>query len=236
MQNTRNTHYSGIDLILNIEVMENYNTDIVASAMNYLGGARQVIDFGAGIGTLSVIFRDKFEVTPLCVEIDQANTDYLEKRRLPHVQDLASAPNADLIFSSNVLEHIEDDVATLRLMNDKLTATGRLYLYLPAKQILWTQLDDAVGHYRRYDIQDLKQKCRQAGLNVIRIHYADSVGFFASLFMKVVGYNVADGIGSEKSLRFYDRMLFPISRFFDHLGLRFFFGKNIVLVAEKAPA
>ena len=77
MQTAQNTHYSGIDLILNIEVMENYNLDIVQSAMSYVAATDQVIDFGAGIGTLSVIFRDRFYVAPLCIEIDQANISYL---------------------------------------------------------------------------------------------------------------------------------------------------------------
>jgi SAM-dependent methyltransferase len=233
MQTAQNTHYSGIDLILNIEVMENYNLDIVQSAMSYVAATDQVIDFGAGIGTLSVIFRDRFDVAPLCIEIDQANISYLKKRNLAHRQDLTLAPAADVIFSSNVLEHIEDDVGALRLMRDKLNDNGRVYLYLPARMLLWTELDKAVGHYRRYEIAELRDKCAQAGLKVVKLHYADSVGFFASLFMKIVGFDVANGIGSAKSLRFYDQVLFPISRFLDRLGLRFLFGKNIILVAMK---
>ena len=233
MQTEQNTQYSGIDLILNIEIMENYNRDIVHSAMTYVSNADRVIDFGAGIGTLSVIFRDHYKVTPLCIEIDATNISYLESRHLAHYQDLSSAPPADVIFSSNVLEHIEDDVSVLRLMKDKLTHGGRVYLYLPARMLLWTDLDQAVGHYRRYEIAELKDKCQQAGLKIIKLHYADSVGFFASLVMTAFGFDVANGIGSAKSLRFYDKVLYPISRILDHLGLRFLFGKNIVLVAMK---
>lgn len=233
MQTVQNTQYSGIDLILNIEIMENYNRDIVQSAMAYVSTADQVIDFGAGIGTLSVIFRDHYNVTPLCIEIDATNISYLEHRHLAHYQDLSAAPPADFIFSSNVLEHIEDDVSVLRLMRDKLTHGGFIYLYLPARMMLWTDLDRAVGHYRRYEIAELRDKCQQAGLKVIKLHYADSVGFFASLATRVFGFNVDNGIGSAKSLWFYDRVLFPISRILDHLGLRFLFGKNIVLVATK---
>ena len=118
-------------------------------------------------------------------------------------------------------------------MRDKLNDNGRVYLYLPARMLLWTELDKAVGHYRRYEIAELRDKCAQAGLKVVKLHYADSVGFFASLFMKIVGFDVANGIGSAKSLRFYDQVLFPISRFLDRLGLRFLFGKNIILVAMK---
>ena len=66
-----NTEYSGLDELLNAEVMKNYNSFIVSMAMKYAPEAKTVIDFGAGIGTLSVIFRDKFSIKPLCLEIDK---------------------------------------------------------------------------------------------------------------------------------------------------------------------
>jgi hypothetical protein len=63
--------------------------------------------------------------------------------------------------------------------------------------------------------------------------YVDSVGFPASIFMKFVGYNSEVGVGSEKSLMFYDRFIFPISHFLDVIGLKFIFGKNLFLRACK---
>ena len=51
--------------------------------------------------------------------------------------------------------------------------------------------------------------------------------------MKFLGYNPDDGIGSVESMKFYDKYLFPISKFLDRIGFKYFLGKNIVLVAEK---
>lgn len=234
MQTEENHDYSGLRDLLNTEVLKNYNNSIVSIAMNNVKDVSQVIDFGAGVGTLSLLLREQYKINPICIEIDDVNKEYLSNRGFQFYEHLNSAPrNSDLIFSSNVLEHIEDDVRVLEMMRDNLKEGGKLYLYLPAKMILWTKLDENVGHYRRYEIAELREKCEQVGFKIKKIHFADCAGFFAALLMKYVGYNADSGIGSVKSLKFYDKWLFPISKFFDKLGFRYLFGKNIVLVAEK---
>lgn len=234
MQNANQTDYSGLEELLISEAMPNYNNFIVKTANVAFGKPSQLIDFGAGIGTLSLIFREKYNIEPLCVEVDKKNQKYLLERNFQFFEDLTSIPNnSDAIFSSNVLEHIEDDLSVLKIMREQLDSGGRLCLYLPAKMLLWSKLDEAVGHYRRYEISELRAKCEEAGFKIINIHYADCAGFFASLLMKFLGYNPDDGIGSVESMKFYDKYLFPISKFLDRIGFKYFLGKNIVLVAEK---
>ena len=232
--NKMETYYSGLEELLNTEVMANYNLFIVNLAMKNADQAKQVVDFGAGIGTLSLIFREYFSIEPLCVESDKKNKDYLLQREFKYFDSLQTiSGSVDLIFSSNVLEHIEDDISVLKEMSNKLSINGKIYLYLPAKMILWTSLDQEVGHYRRYEINELKSKCQKVGLKIEKLHYADSLGFFASLAMKIFGYNKDGGIGSVSSLKFYDKWLFPISKFLDTIGLKYLFGKNVILIATK---
>jgi hypothetical protein len=94
-------------------------------------------------------------------------------------------------------------------------------------------MDDVVGHYRRYEINDLKKKCKIAGLKIQSLHYADSIGFFASFAIKLFGYNKNSGIGSLSSLKFYDKWIFPLSKFLDSIGLKYLLGKNLILIASK---
>jgi len=237
-QTDANSDYSGLDELLNTEVMKNYNSFRVSLAMKYAAYSKTVIDFGAGIGTLSLIFRDKFKIQPLCLEIDKTNKEYLEKRGFDIGDDLSTIENkVDLIFSSNVLEHIEDDVSVLRDMKTKLEEGGKIFLYLPAKMLLWSKLDEEVGHYRRYESSELIEKCEQVGLTIEKLHFADSVGFFTLLAMKIFGYNFGynkdAGIDSVSPLRFYDKWLLPISILLDKVGFKHLLGKNIVLVARK---
>lgn len=234
LQNKKNKSYSGLKELIYTEVLKNYNNHIVSYAISHSKSLSQIIDFGAGIGTLSMIFKEKYNLKTICIEIDNKNKKYLKKRNLKNFTYLNEVDvNADLIFSSNVLEHIEDDISILCEMKKKLKRNGKIFLYLPANMYLWSHLDDVVGHYRRYEINDLKKKCNLVGLKIEKLHYSDSAGFFAALLMKIIGYNPDKGIGSLNSLKFYDKWLFPISKMLDIIGFRYIVGKNIVLIAKK---
>ena len=232
--NKSKNNYTGYDELVLSESMSNYNFSIVKGAISYAKPNGKVIDFGAGIGTLTSIFKKKFNINCIAVEIDKKNIEILKKRNLTQVDsmDLVDG-NVDLIFSSNVLEHIKDDVAVLKKMKKKLTNRGMIYLYLPAKMILWSSLDEKVGHYRRYELKEIKEKCKKVGLIIDSLYYSDSIGFFASMLMKFMGYNPAGGIGSKNSLIFYDKFIYPISKILDFFGLKYLFGKNLILIARK---
>jgi len=231
-QTNENTEYNGLDELLNTEVMKNYNSFIVSMAMKYAPEAKIAVDFGAGIGTMSQIFKVKFFIKPICIEIDNTNKGYLKKRGFKTYDSFPSDAKFDLVFSSNVLEHIKDDLSVLLDMKNQLSVDGKIFLYLPAKMILWSAMDEKVGHYRRYEYSELKLKCEQIGLKIEKLHFSDSLGFFASFLMKILGYNKEGGIGSVSSLRFYDKFILPFSILLDNLGFKYLFGKNLVLVAS----
>jgi len=235
MQDSNNTKYSGVDELENSEYLCKYNKSIVTQAMKYLNKKTNILDFGAGIGTLSMIFRDAYGINPVCIEIDESNISTLSERGFKYYRNLSELGNEqnEFIFSSNVLEHIKNDKAIFNDFYKALISKGVLFLYLPANQILWSQMDVAVGHYRRYSKKDLIEKAEQAGFKVRSIFYADCLGFFATLLMKLTGFNSKNGIGSRSSLIFYDRYIFPISRFLDRAGFKFLLGKNIIIVAKK---
>ena len=94
-------------------------------------------------------------------------------------------------------------------------------------------MDDEVGHYRRYEYKELKDKCEEVGLKIDALHFVDSLGFFAALLMKLFGYNKDSGIGSVSTIKFYDKWLLPVSIILDGIGFKYFLGKNIALVASN---
>ena len=233
MQNKEKLLYTGLEELLALESLKNYNNAIVYDALKYSPNSSKIIDFGAGIGTLSLIFRNKYKKDPLCIEIDPLNKRYLEKRNLKYYDNLDNlSKTADLIFSSNVLEHIKDDLQIMKSFNRSLKENGKLYLFVPAKMILWTKLDEIVGHYRRYEISNIKSLALQTGFEIERIHYADFCGFFITLLWKLFNKNNKSPL-SKFSVIFYDNFIFPFSRILDKVGFKYFLGKNIVLVAKK---
>lgn len=77
----------------------------------------------------------------------------------------------------DVLEHIEQDDAFLKLLWKKNGNGWRILLTVPAFPLLWSSIDDSGGHYRRYRVNDLKNLVREAGFEVLYINY-----FFEFLF------------------------------------------------------
>ena len=102
-------------------------------------------------------------------------------------------------------------------------------MYLPAFEVLYTQMDKKVGHFRRYEKKDLQVKLAEAGFSVCEIGYADSLGFIATYLLKRL--NNGSSILTKEKVRFYDQWLFPISRVLDYICYRYF-GKNIWVYAK----
>jgi SAM-dependent methyltransferase len=72
----------------------------------------------------------------------------------------------DLIGMFDVLEHIEDDVATLRHVTELLAPGGRVLVTVPADPRLWSSFDVASHHHRRYTKESLVRSFRAAGFEL----------------------------------------------------------------------
>lgn len=236
MQNETSNKYSGLQQLLDTEAnLQYYNKHIIILFLNEIKKNENVkiADFGAGIGTLSKIIREIINNSPICVEIDEVNKSYLKDRSFKVLNSLDGIKNEfDYIFSSNVLEHIKYDEKSLKILFQSLKKEGKLFLYLPAFQFLFSSMDKSVGHYRRYEKKEIIEKCKKAGFVIKKVQFDDSIGFFASLVLKL-SKNNHDTIINTKSLKFYDKIILPISFCLDYLGLKNIFGKNIVVVCQK---
>jgi glycosyltransferase involved in cell wall biosynthesis len=69
----------------------------------------------------------------------------------------------DTIVCLNVLEHIEQDTATLADLFAALAPGGRLILIVPALARLYGSLDQHLRHFRRYEKAELESKIHGAG-------------------------------------------------------------------------
>ena len=61
----------------------------------------------------------------------------------------------DLICLFDVIEHISDDQAVFQKLSHLLTDDGILFFSVPLHAHAWTSFDTLVGHFRRYDPDDL---------------------------------------------------------------------------------
>jgi SAM-dependent methyltransferase len=228
--------YPAVELLIRGESdLARYNERVVDLFIRHAGeldrdGVR-VLDFGAGLGVLSRIFQEKTGLKPDGVELDDhLRTIFCARGFNGYASLLALENSYDIIFSSNVLEHIEDDALVLQELNGKLKNGGVLLLYVPAFPLIWSRMDDRVGHYRRYTRRTLTQKLKAAGYNVTSAYYCDSVGFIVSILFKLFGSR--SGEPSSRSLKMYDKYLFPVSMICDIL-VHDLFGKNVFVAASK---
>lgn len=234
--------YAGAQFLLRAEDdLRNYNDWIVdtfiralgadARAGDRLGAQTTVLDFGCGIGTLSRIFAQRTGTRPDGVELDASQRALFAERGFRGFASLGeSPPRYDVIFTSNILEHIADDVAVLAELRQRLADHGTLLIYVPAFNLLWTRMDDKIGHHRRYTRGDLVSRLERTGYTVVQARYCDSVGFFLALAFRFVGSK--DDEPSPASLRLFDRVLLPVSKLLDSV-LSPLLGKNVFVVARK---
>lgn len=223
--------YSGRD---NLEAMQgaiNYNKYLLCLILASAQKDDVLVDFGAGSGAFS------FPVTSagyrvICVETDPALAASLAKRGMIVLDDLEQAEDGsiDYIYSLNVLEHIQNDDGIAALWYRKLRPGGKLMVYVPAFQLLFSSMDRKVGHIRRYNKAELRKKLSSSGFEITESRYADSLGFVATLVYKLCG-NKNGGI-NPRGLKLYDKWIFPLSRCLDSIAHQVV-GKNVYLRAKK---
>lgn len=231
---TKQFVYTGCE---NLEAMTeavNYNRFLINLIVRQRGTKAnkdlKVLDFGAGSGTYAKMLRDK-GINPDCLEPDATLQKVLRANSFTVLPDSgALKPNSyDIIYALNVFEHIEDDMGEIKKLQAALKKGGRLLIYVPAYQVLFSSMDKTVGHYRRYRTERLKKMAEGAKLTIKELYYYDPAGFWAALVYKVIG---GKGVLSPRSVRTYDRFVFPLSKMLHPIS-RKLIGKNAILVAEK---
>jgi SAM-dependent methyltransferase len=69
----------------------------------------------------------------------------------------------DLLFATDVIEHLDDDVGALRELRRVAADDARLVVTVPAYPWLWSDHDVSVHHKRRYTAESLLESVRVGG-------------------------------------------------------------------------
>jgi len=223
--------YSGVGILEALESAHNYN-DYLTRLIQESTESKELIDFGAGTGTFAKRLREE-GCRVLCIEPDFAQRERLIEAGFEVLPDVDSLSDESLpfLFSLNVFEHIEDDRRAIEQIYQKLAPGATLFLYVPAFHCLWSTLDDKVCHYRRYTKNTLRALVRPK-FSIEKLQYADSLGFIAALTFRLLRKDSTSL--TAKSIAWYDKWIFPVSRVFDILFRRFL-GKNVFVICKKIP-
>jgi 2-polyprenyl-3-methyl-5-hydroxy-6-metoxy-1,4-benzoquinol methylase len=75
----------------------------------------------------------------------------------------------DTVMLLDVLEHNADDIGLLRCLSSRLKPGGHLILKVPAMPSLYSPMDQALGHWRRYDKNRLSGVIHRSGLEIVDV-------------------------------------------------------------------
>jgi SAM-dependent methyltransferase len=172
-----------VETLHSLDGAVNYADWVYSAIQPHLGS--NVLEVGAGHGTLTGRLARGRKVTatdlsPRCVAV-------LRER---FANDAVAVVHADLTASAdlgtfdsvvlvNVLEHIEDDERSVVQASRALRPGGRLIVFVPAFDALYSEFDRRVGHHRRYRKADLQALADAAGLAPIEARYMNSLGAVA---------------------------------------------------------
>ncbi len=165
----------GSHILHSLERAQRFNRWMAETVAPHVGA--RVLEIGAGIGNITgwLLPRDLY----LASDINPHYLDYLRNFALgkPYLQvdriDLEDAAcfapwqgRFDTVVCLNVLEHVRDPLASLRNMWDALEPGGRLVVYVPQGQHLYSSLDEVLGHRCRYSREMLAEELKATGFTL----------------------------------------------------------------------
>ncbi len=143
-----------------------------------------ILEIGCGSGNVLRVLQqlaagrgqvEGLEVSTQAAEVARARTGLSVTSG--YLSDLDITASFDIIAAFDVLEHIQDHVAVLGQIRERLRPGGRLILTVPAHQSLWSAFDVASGHERRYTSSSLARALRASGFTVEYLTYFMSLLF-----------------------------------------------------------
>jgi len=136
---------------------------------------------------------------------------------------------ADAVIALDVLEHFQDDAAFVRNVKARLKAGGRAIVKVPAQSELYGPMDQASGHYRRYDDAPLRELFEREGFTTLSVRPMNPAGAWGYKKKRVENTNYSKSISPGK-LKVINALM-PALAMLDHVpGLK---GLSLVGVFER---
>jgi len=167
------------------------------------------------------------------------------RKRLPtanltqmDARNIDSSENLEVVGAFDVLEHIPEDKVVLANLFQAIRTGGGIIITVPQHPRLWSPLDDAAHHVRRYTRKELVAKVIEAGF---KVKYVNS---FVSLLVPLMFLSRKRKASDWKENSMVEFHLPPLlNRVFtgimsiEHglirLGVNFPIGGSLLLVAKK---
>jgi hypothetical protein len=137
----------------------------------------------------------------------------------------------------DVLEHIEDDEGVLGQIYDSLVYGGGVLITVPQHRWLWSTVDEAACHVRRYTARELENKVKAAGFEILRsssfISLLLPVMVAARLVQRKPASDAAAELRINKHLNWLFRKIMSVEFNLIRHGVNFTLGGSRLIIARK---
>jgi SAM-dependent methyltransferase len=144
----------------------------------------------------------------------------------------------------DVLEHIEDSSSFLEEIIRALRPGGLLFLTVPAHPFLFSDYDQAIGHFRRYTIKSLDKELSGTGFMKIESRYFFSGLVLPAIFLRKIPHILGRNriYSGRKGIQEYLDNQLSLPCFFEYLLLNYLrletklkipFGLSILGIFQK---
>lgn len=163
---------------------------------------KRIYNYGIDLGSSGNSFLFFLDNLNQKFSLDIANLplkQYLKKKNWhPLCGDLMKLPyrdgSFDFVSGLDVIEHIKDDIYAISEMSRILKKNGILIISVPHRMKYYTDQDRLIGHYRRYEINQLISNFSRFNLRNVK-----TFGVYGSL-MKIADIQSANPKKIEESL------------------------------------
>ena len=194
----------------------------------------KVLEVGAGIGSFTNNYMSMIEDITLS-EVDKDNFEIIKNKFKNHKIDITRKTTNEIntkfgtIMYLNVLEHIEKDKEEIKTAISRLNSKGHLIILVPAHNRLYSKFDEAVGHFKRYEINFFKNLSLE-NCKIKKVIYLDAMGYFLYYLNKI--FFSKETYPSKLKIFIWDKIFTPLTFILDKLLLNKF-GKNILYIVKK---
>jgi SAM-dependent methyltransferase len=153
---------------------------------------KKILDIGCAGGVLVKDLTDKGFTSVHGLDFSPEAVEQCKEKGLKHVVvgDAHATPfgteEFDLLIASDSLEHLEHDEKALLEWKRILKKNGRLIIFVPAYNFLWSEHDEVNHHFRRYSKADLRRKLLASGFQIERISFWNFFLFFPTALVRIV--------------------------------------------------
>lgn len=226
-----------------VQVVKNMLKPILSEKKGHVN----ILDVGSGDAYLvHQLVSDNPNLTAHCVDIEYTDeivnslNEQVESKKIRFYKSIDEYNEAnvdsvvDIALFLDVIEHVEDDVALLKLITDidNVTSSTHILITVPAYQSLFSGHDVFLKHYRRYSVDSLRKSTASAGLTTKKTGY-----FFLSLYtarrvQKLLSGKKEDG---QKGISAYKPVFLFDQLFLGTLLMDYYFFRIVSSLGFKTP-